>query len=126
MRLIGFGDRAIRFSRSIVARMVVPERGLTPDAELYPHLLAEIQHKGWGEFVRHTNNAIVPIIGEFYANIVDRSTTSFVCDRQVPFNSPTINRFFIHTNIDRDEYNRYASGQVDLEVIIRTQCMADT
>ncbi|KGN46897.1 hypothetical protein Csa_020731 [Cucumis sativus] len=115
-------DAADRYRKLVVKSSVIPERGLAPCEVHQPQLFQNIMQRGWSDFVKQPEPAVLSIVREFYANMVEGSSRSFVRGRQVSFDYGTINRYYHLPNFERDEYDIYASEHVDVHQIIRELC----
>lgn len=107
-------DAADRYRKLVVKSSVIPERGLAPCEVHQPQLFQNIMQRGWSDFVKQPEPAVLSIVREFYANMVEGSSRSFVRGRQVSFDYGTINRYYHLPNFERDEYDIYASEHVDV------------
>lgn len=90
------------FHTYVVRRGIIAERGLVPDANSQRELTHGIIKKGWGRLARHLEVAVVHIVRQFYANMVEGSISSFVRGRADPFDSASINRYYGLPNLERD------------------------
>lgn len=72
-----------------------------------------------GHFCAQPEAAVIPVVKEFYANVVEHENgVAFCRGKRVPFDSHAINRFYNTPDIENDEYTQYNNGQVDLEEVI--------
>jgi hypothetical protein len=62
------------------------------------------------------------VVREFYANMVEGPSSSYVRGHYVPFDSQTKNNFYDLPNFDSDGYNTYISDHLDVNQVIQTLC----
>ncbi|CAK9314354.1 unnamed protein product [Citrullus colocynthis] len=115
-------DAADRYQKYVAKSSVIPERGLAPCEVHQPQLFENIMQRSWSGFVKQPEAAVIPIVREFYANMVEGNSRSFVRGRRVPFDALTINQYYHLPNFERDEYDIYTNEQVDVHQIIRQLC----
>ncbi|EXB53755.1 hypothetical protein L484_022412 [Morus notabilis] len=86
-----------------------------------PAFITRVIHQhGWRQFCQHPSNPIVPLVREFYANLLDfNQETVFVQNVKVPFTARAINSIFGLEEVV-DEYVDFASEVTDeqLEVVL--------
>lgn len=62
--------------RTIASKVLIPEHGMAPNTKQYPVIVPKIQGHRWEMFVRQREEGVVPVVREFYANIVEGRSTS--------------------------------------------------
>lgn len=89
----------------IELRKILDEKGFQfptqPSGIIYTiHTAAAI--RGWLEFCRHSRDPVLPIVKEFYANVLGQDQwTTWVRNTQVPLNLSVINAFYnLPSNVD--------------------------
>lgn len=97
-------NAAERFNKVLDKKTLVLERGLRLDANLDGDMAVMIAERNWFKLVEQPGPAVIPIVKEFYANVIER-VESVVQVRQKPvaFDNDTINAYYGLKTPDLDD-----------------------
>uniref|UniRef100_A0A803Q0J0 Putative plant transposon protein domain-containing protein n=1 Tax=Cannabis sativa TaxID=3483 RepID=A0A803Q0J0_CANSA len=81
-----------------------------------------ISNRDWFKFCDQPDVAAIPVVMEFYANVVNYVNHDVkVRGRKLSFSSREINKFYGHKDIEDDDYAKIVQ-EPDYDLIIRSLC----
>ena len=88
------------------------------------HVKKKIKDYKWEVLCDHPEQAIVPVVREFYANGMEQDDfTVTVRGKSVPFDRSTINRYYGLANFDNDEYQSLVKNDGTNWDVIKEFCV---
>lgn len=83
-----------------------------------------IIERGWLDFTKQPEAAVISIVKEFYANAKDaQDYVVQVRDKAVSYNKQNINAYYqIEDMSNNDEFTEYMTEDFDLDTVIKTLC----
>ena len=84
-----------RFEQSLLKKVPIGERGFSIKEGDFPHFDRIIGKRGWAEFCKQPQAAILPLVHEIYANTYEhQGGVTKVRGKSVAFDRSTLNRFY--------------------------------
>ncbi|XVF09304.1 hypothetical protein REPUB_Repub07fG0081200 [Reevesia pubescens] len=80
----------------------------------------KIIRRSWHQFVKQPEVAVLPILGEFYTNVVEHlEFEAFVKGKKVFFDLKTINQLYSHQNLEKDKLQKIIDKGNKYDTILR-------
>lgn len=106
----------------IATRNLIPERALSLEVNFFPHIIVEIQRRGWEALAKQPKDAIAPLVTKFYSGIEEGRDVSIVRGVRVPFFPSRINGIYHVADIADDDFLRFLSQPFDEVHIAEVLC----
>ncbi|XP_073137404.1 uncharacterized protein [Henckelia pumila] len=119
-------EKAEENYHGLLSKNILPKRGFdtTIGFELnriiWCNVGDEVLERQWLQFVKQSQEAVISLVREFYANLKVKHVEFkvLVHGKMVPFDSMAINTLFHFLPVDNDQYVEYKSGDIDYDAII--------
>ena len=110
-----------RYDQSLIKKVPITERWFSIQEGDFPDFDRIICERGWTQFCKQSQAAIIPLVQEFYANAYEHQGNIVrVWGKQVRFDCKTLNQYYALYDIKFDEYSAYVRDHVDLTEVADT------